>query len=92
LLYCVAKTRTGWLCFTQLDILRRCWKLKERMRGLKEMRDKRDGIYERLLAKFDGSFGIIHEIDRDLMMGKDIPEEAASIIENIGAIRRVEGL
>jgi tetratricopeptide (TPR) repeat protein len=82
LLYCVAKTRTGWLCETQLDILGEI--LKERIPGLKG-----DGEYERLLAKFDGSFGIIHEIDRDLMMGKDIPKEATSIIENIGAIRRM---
>ncbi|RSN72732.1 hypothetical protein [Candidatus Methanodesulfokora washburnensis] len=95
LLYCVAKTRTGRLHFTQLDILKEMLKtkipgLRRDERDERDERDKRDGIYERLLAKFDGSFGIIHEIDRDLMTGKDVPEEAASIIKDIDAIRRVE--
>jgi energy-coupling factor transporter ATP-binding protein EcfA2 len=88
LLYCVAKTRTGRLHFTQLDILREM--LETKIPGLRrDERDKRDGIYERLLAKFNKSFGIIHEMDRDLMTGKDVPEEAASIIEDIDAIRRI---
>ena len=88
LLYCVAKTRTGRLHFRQLDILREM--LETKILGLRrDERDERDERYGRLLAKFDGSFGIIHEIDRDLMTGKDVPEEAASIIKDISAIRRI---
>jgi tetratricopeptide (TPR) repeat protein len=88
LLYCVAKTETGRLHFTQLDILREM--LETKILGLRrDERDERDERYGRLLAKFDGSFGIIHEIDRDLMTGEDVPEGAASIIEDIDAIRRI---
>jgi len=83
LLYCVAKTRTGWLHFRQLNILRR--KLSGDFKG--------DGKYERLLAEFYGSYGIKHDVWRDLitMDRERVPKDILSSVEEMDAIKRIRG-
>ena len=81
ILYCVAKTKSGRLHRVQLDTLRDL--LRERVRGLEG-----DGRYEALLEEFDGSFGIKHDVWRDLItLNEVVPKEAIELVENLRAMR-----
>jgi len=81
LLYCVAKTETGWLHSTQLNILRD--KLSKYFKG--------DGEYERLLAEFYGSYGIKHDVWRDLitMDRERVPKDVLSSVEEMDVMKRI---
>jgi tetratricopeptide (TPR) repeat protein/uncharacterized protein YdhG (YjbR/CyaY superfamily) len=92
LLYCVARTRTGWLHRTQLDILKEM--LRTEIPGFRrDEKDEEYGRYERLLAEFYGSYGIKHDVWRDLvtMNRERVPKDILSSIEKMDAIKRIRG-
>jgi tetratricopeptide (TPR) repeat protein len=82
ILYCIAKTKTGWLYREQLEILRKLLKKKRVFKG--------SGRYEKLLAKLNESFGIRHDVWRDVITldTERLPESLISSAE-MDVVRRI---
>jgi tetratricopeptide (TPR) repeat protein len=83
ILYCVAKTRTGWLYRDQLKILRELLKKEGILKG--------SGRYEKLLAKLNESFGIRHDVWRDVITldTERLPRSIISSAE-MDVVRRIK--
>jgi len=82
ILYCIAKTKTGWLYRDQLEILRELLKKEGILKG--------SGRYEKLLAKLNESFGIRHDVWRDVITldTERLPESLISSAE-MDVVRRI---